>query len=462
MHQAPLAHCSRHGVVHHDGNERDDAEIAAQNQRRSQRVRHAALEDQVRVHQPVAHDGPCEGERQKHQREAGEIGQQVRRIELQQVRNRVKERERQNREQRSARDPLQLLTQQRRAGAAVAAQKQQRRQDVEQGDRSRWRSGPGGRARAWSPRACPPTRSTTPAAPAPGAYTTGRSQRRRRLLKRSSGKLSAKCRKSAGCSASATTLVQKTVQSRRVEIAGVLESVERERDQAKEIKMRGAGRAPAAEENIEADDEIDQSDDAQAILQAVVRGHKNHLHRRVEGNAVAGDAVANLDVGAGSVERALQIGDRGDGYVIHRGQQVIDLNEGVLAGHAWQHTVGDQTPVRLVPPHAVRGLLKFALLQKIEDSQHEQSRSRQGQQRSLHAIEEAFVHTRGISYAIWLLARELPRRVGASMVRLPMANRLNLRMILTRSSVERHKSVREITPSACKTRRRPPEKEICL
>ena len=74
--------------------------------------------------------------------------------------------------------------------------------------------------------------------------------------------------------------------------------------------MRGAGRAPAPEENVKADDEIDESDDAQAELQAAVRGHRNHLHRRVERNAVAGDAVANLDVGAGGVERALQIGDR--------------------------------------------------------------------------------------------------------------------------------------------------------
>ena len=73
----------------------------------------------------------AERERQKHQREAGEIGKQLRRIQLQQVRNRVKEREGQHREQRSARDPLQLLAQQRRGGAAVAAQEQQCGQDVE-------------------------------------------------------------------------------------------------------------------------------------------------------------------------------------------------------------------------------------------------------------------------------------------------------------------------------------------
>ncbi len=112
--QAPLAHRLRHGVVNHDRNERDDAEVSADDKTRGQHVGHAALEDQVRVHQPVADDGPGEGERQKYQRKAGQIGEQLRRIQVQQIRNRVKERERQNREQRSARDPLQLLAQQRR------------------------------------------------------------------------------------------------------------------------------------------------------------------------------------------------------------------------------------------------------------------------------------------------------------------------------------------------------------
>ena len=91
------------------------------------------------------------------------------------------------------------------------------------------------------------------------------------LLKRSSGKLSAKCRKSAGCSASATTFIQKTVQSSGVELAGVLSAYSAKRDQAEKIKMRGARRAPAAEEHVNADGQIDQPDDAQACQAAVER-----------------------------------------------------------------------------------------------------------------------------------------------------------------------------------------------
>ena len=59
-----------------------DAKVAAHDQPSGQRVGHAALEDQVGVHQPVADDGPTEGERQKDQRKPGQIGQQVRRMQL--------------------------------------------------------------------------------------------------------------------------------------------------------------------------------------------------------------------------------------------------------------------------------------------------------------------------------------------------------------------------------------------
>jgi hypothetical protein len=81
--QTPGAHGLRHGVVHQNGDQRDDAEVAAQKQSCGQRVSHAALEDQVGIHQPVADNGPTEGQRQNNLREAGEIRQQLRRIEMQ-------------------------------------------------------------------------------------------------------------------------------------------------------------------------------------------------------------------------------------------------------------------------------------------------------------------------------------------------------------------------------------------
>ena len=112
---------------------RSDAEEAPEDEAGGQRVGHAALEDQVGVHQPVADDGPTEGERQKDQREAGQVGEQAGRVQVEEEGNGVKQREGQNGQQRSARDPLQLLAQQRRVGAAVAAQEEQGGQHVKDG-----------------------------------------------------------------------------------------------------------------------------------------------------------------------------------------------------------------------------------------------------------------------------------------------------------------------------------------
>ena len=67
----------RQAAVHDLGRDRDDAEVKADQQRRRQRVGDAALEDQVDVHQPVADDGPAEGQRQDDQREPREFGQRT-------------------------------------------------------------------------------------------------------------------------------------------------------------------------------------------------------------------------------------------------------------------------------------------------------------------------------------------------------------------------------------------------
>ena len=63
-------------IVDHHGGQRDDAEVGSQYQAGGQRVSHAALEDQVGVHQPVADDGPTEGQRQKDDGKARQIGEQ--------------------------------------------------------------------------------------------------------------------------------------------------------------------------------------------------------------------------------------------------------------------------------------------------------------------------------------------------------------------------------------------------
>ena len=73
--QSPLAHIIGQTGVDKQRGQGDDAEVASDNQAGGHRVRHAALEDQVGVHQPVADDGPTEGERQNDDGEVGQIGE---------------------------------------------------------------------------------------------------------------------------------------------------------------------------------------------------------------------------------------------------------------------------------------------------------------------------------------------------------------------------------------------------
>ena len=77
---------------------------------------------------------------------------------------------------------------------------------------------------------------------------------------------------------------------------------QRERNQAEKIEMRGPRRAPAPEQHIKANDQVNQPDDPQAQRQALVERHRNHLHRRIQRNAVAGNAVFNQAIAADAIE----------------------------------------------------------------------------------------------------------------------------------------------------------------
>ena len=106
---APIPDRLRQAVVGQPRGQGNDAEIAPEDEAGSQRISHTPLEDQIGIHQPVTDDGPAEGERQEDQRQPGQLGEQARHGQVQHVGNGVEEREGQNRQQRAAPEPLQLL-----------------------------------------------------------------------------------------------------------------------------------------------------------------------------------------------------------------------------------------------------------------------------------------------------------------------------------------------------------------
>ncbi len=100
----------------------DESEVEADKRCRGQRVSHAALEDEVRIHQPVTNDRPAEGKRQKDHRDTRQLGHHVGHGSIRQVGDREQQRVRRDRDNGAAREPLELLAAQRRGRSAGSSQ----------------------------------------------------------------------------------------------------------------------------------------------------------------------------------------------------------------------------------------------------------------------------------------------------------------------------------------------------
>ena len=103
------------------------AEVDAGNGGGGERVGHAAAEDDVHVHQPIANNRVAEGERDEDQRQGGELHPVGGRI-VESERHRVKRSVGQDGQPGTARHPLHLLRQDGFAGGAVGIFKDGRRQ----------------------------------------------------------------------------------------------------------------------------------------------------------------------------------------------------------------------------------------------------------------------------------------------------------------------------------------------
>ena len=104
--------------------------INANNRRSGERIHHAALEDQVYVHQAITEDGIAERERQQRQRQHGPLHESRGNPIMQPRQNvgqHVEQREGDDCEHRAAHQPLHLLAQNRLRRLAVRASHDKRR-----------------------------------------------------------------------------------------------------------------------------------------------------------------------------------------------------------------------------------------------------------------------------------------------------------------------------------------------
>ena len=423
---------------------RDDAEVASQDQAGGQRVGHAALEDQVGVHQAVAHNGPTECERQKDDGKPCEIGEQAGYAQVEEEGNSVKQRERNNREQRSSGEPLQLLAQQRRVGAAITAHEQSGCQHVE--------DGVVGRSNLIEPvleecRGLPEVDGIKPQGKQRDAGRVDERQKpaAAKFLKPLFWETESEMKKQCRLQGFSQHVRPEDGPVERVECAGVLERIQCERNQAEDVEVSGARSRPAAKEHVDADGQIDEPNHALAQRQAPVHWLRDYLDdylsQPARRGAAASELVVDLEIVAGAVEGALEIGqsrdigkfdlggeskllvggvlvcrfrqfldsgqglmradplgqaraNRTDGQNINPRQQVALVDACVLSGAIRQYLVCYQPLAigSLTPPDAVVRLLGAALLHEIQYCQRHQASRNYGQQCRLQAVEVACFH----------------------------------------------------------------------
>ena len=441
--QSPLADRFGKPGMHHLADQRNHAEIAAQDKPRRQRIGHPALEDQVGVHQAITDDGPAECQRQEDDRKSGDTLERLRQAPVEDERHRVEQRERNHGEERAAREPFQLLAEQRCARAPVAAHEQRAGQHVEDGLI--------GRAGLVHPMFQQPRCLPIECGPDPQAEL-GRSGRiNQRQQPGAMGPLQALFGEAQGKMHEQRRLqrVRDDVRPEnrpveRIELARILQRVQRKRNQAEQVKMRGARGGPAPEQNVDADGKIDQADDPKAQRHAVVhrfgndRQHQRgavaryrvHRHLKCPGSVQHPLQVRNVRCGhVGNLRRnplrllwavqilrqrldtgekvallargAWSLGGRG-GFLVYQlfgqfepggswqrlgaGQQIAGANSKPVTGASRQNLDSLEAPGCFPPPYAVIGLLDPALLPKVQNRKYHQADCGDSQQDSLDPV----------------------------------------------------------------------------
>ena len=145
-----------------------------------------------------------------------------------------------------------------------------------------------------------------------------------------------------------------------VEFAGVLEGVEDEGGEAEDVEVGGFGCGPAAEEDVEADAEVDEGDEAEAVVDGTVGGLEDNFDGELwragsEGAGVggSGDGVGGLAEDAVAKDLALIGGDTGGEAVIDGLKDVSGADSGALAGGVGGDLGGAEAAGGFSPPDAV-------------------------------------------------------------------------------------------------------------
>ncbi len=171
-----------------------------------------------------------------------------------------------------------------------------------------------------------------------------------------------------------------------VELGGVFEGIQNKRDEAEDVKVGRLGRRPAPEENVDSDAEVDQSDEAQTLVDGAVCGLEDDLY--VEFGGALLDRTYGLSGlkdrigGVGPDAAAEGLADEGSQPV---GWPVVDAYEDVAFAYSGALTgrVGGNTarpvdpPWSFNPPDAVGRNVEAVLTLEVHRGEHASGQRRQ-------------------------------------------------------------------------------------
>ena len=144
--------------------------------------------------------------------------------------------------------------------------------------------------------------------------------------------------------------------------------------------MRGPGRGPAPQQNVESDPEVDERDQTQPVVKGTVGRDQNDA--AIESHRLAYQRVRSLRPDTGAVELALQFGSVLDVLAVYRDQLVARLDPGLRPGPIRLDLIREQAAILFDPRYAVVGRSDLAFRLEIEASEDHRCHCQQEQQDS--------------------------------------------------------------------------------
>ena len=151
------------------------------------------------------------------------------------------------------------------------------------------------------------------------------------------------------------------------------EAVENKGSKAEDVEMDGLGGGPAPEQNVDANAQVNEGNEAKTLIDGAIFGFENDLDVKL-GGAVEVDRLGNRtkdrvsrvcpDAAAKHLPR--ERGDAGSRLFVNGDEYIPRANTGAVAGREGWNSLGPETGGGLDPPDSIGWNVEAALPIKVQ------------------------------------------------------------------------------------------------